>query len=65
MLCINESSELEPDLARDCNVALACLASHVVGKPAYLHTIVSSTPIPHYSYSTCSSFTFLSYSSCT
>ena len=30
MLAINESSELEPDLARDCNVALACLASHLV-----------------------------------
>jgi len=30
MLALNESSELEPDLARDCNVALACLASHIV-----------------------------------
>jgi len=30
MLALNESSELEPDLARDCNVALACLASHMV-----------------------------------
>ena len=30
MLALNESSELEPELARDCNVALACLASHVI-----------------------------------
>jgi hypothetical protein len=26
LLCLNESSELEPDLARDCTVALSCLA---------------------------------------
>ena len=45
MLALNESSELEPDLARfvpsvkahletiinrDCNIALACLASHMI-----------------------------------
>lgn len=30
MLALNESSELEPDLARNCNVSLACLASHMV-----------------------------------
>ena len=30
MLALNESSELEPDLARDCNVALACLATCIV-----------------------------------
>jgi hypothetical protein len=31
LLCLNESSELEPDLARDCTVALSCLA----GKLSY------------------------------
>lgn len=30
MLALNESSELEPDLARDCNVALACLSTCIV-----------------------------------
>lgn len=30
MLALNESSELEPDLARDCNMALAVLATAIV-----------------------------------
>ena len=33
MLALNESSELEPDLARDCNVALACLSTCIVPLP--------------------------------
>lgn len=41
MLALNESSELEPDLARDCNVAMACLASHIVPQ-AVLPTAVSA-----------------------
>ena len=36
MICLNESSELEPELARDCTVALACLAG----------TYLSPTTIP-------------------
>ena len=36
MMCLNESSELEPELARDCTVALACLAG----------TYLSPTTIP-------------------
>ena len=30
MLCTNSSSELEPDLARDCTVCLACLSSSLL-----------------------------------
>jgi len=30
MLCTNESSELEPDLSRDCTVCLACLSSSLL-----------------------------------
>merc|ERR1719384_2439034 len=30
MLALNESSELEPDLAGDCNLALACLATCIL-----------------------------------
>merc|ERR1719481_597357 len=30
MLALNESSELEPELARDCNIALACMATAIV-----------------------------------
>jgi len=30
MLALNESSELEPELAQDCNVALACLSTCIV-----------------------------------
>jgi len=49
MLALNESSELEPDLARDCNIALACLASHMIPLavlPTAVDTIesISSSP---------------------
>ena len=37
LLCLNESSELEPDLARDCTVALACLA----GKLSFTSVILA------------------------
>ena len=30
MLCINESNEFEPHLARDCTVTLACLAQSIL-----------------------------------
>ena len=30
MLCINESNEFEPHLARDCTIALACLAQSIL-----------------------------------
>ena len=32
MLCINESNELEPNLARDCSVTLAYFASAILAK---------------------------------
>ena len=42
MLCLNESCELEPELSRDCTVALACLA----GQPALkLNSIIKKYTI--------------------
>jgi len=41
MLCINESSELEPELARDCTVALAYLGGALLS-PSVVHTAVES-----------------------
>jgi len=49
MLALNESSELEPDLARDCNVALACLSTCIVPLKV-LSTAL--TAIEHVSHST-------------
>lgn len=49
MLALNESSELEPDLARDCNIALACLASHMIPLavlPTAVDTIESISASP-------------------
>ncbi len=44
MLCINESNEFEPHLARDCTIALACLAQSILPLdiiPASLEAIAS------------------------
>merc|ERR1719383_1546674 len=41
MLCINESSELEPELARDCTVALAYLGGALLS-PSVVPTAVDS-----------------------
>ena len=44
MLCTNESNEFEPHLARDCTVALACLASCILPLeiiPSVLESVAS------------------------
>jgi len=41
MMCLNESSELEPELARDCTVALACLAEALL-PPSTVPTAVQA-----------------------
>jgi len=41
MLCTNSSSELEPDLARDCTICLACLSSSIL-PPARLPTALDA-----------------------
>ena len=44
MLCINESNEFEPHLARDCTITLACLAQAILPLdviPACLESITS------------------------
>jgi len=49
MLCTNESSELEPDLARDCTVCLACLSSSLLPPktlPACLDAVDQVADLP-------------------